>query len=124
MKALLDGHEVVDRLAQLGKTADGIIGRNCLRRCIALIVRDENGFHSHLLGTEDIVEQVVAKKESLLRSYLQRIQSLLKEPGVRLAISIVTRDDNRVEVMKQPHRAQFGNSIRTLCVGHYCHMVL
>src|ERR1700694_3883271 len=124
MRTLLESHEVVDRLGTLRKTADGIIGRNCLRRYMALIVRDENGFHSHLLGTEDIVEQVVAEKESLLRSYLHRIQSLLKAPGVGRAISIVTRDDNRIELMQQPHRAQFGNSIRTLCVGNYCHTVV
>ena len=55
MRALLEGHEVVDRLGHLGKTADGKIGRNCLRRHIALIGRDENGFHPHLLGTKDIV---------------------------------------------------------------------
>src|SRR5260370_36837626 len=97
MRALLEGHEVVDRLGQLGKTADGIIGRNCLRRRIALIVRDENGFHPHLLGTEDIVVQVVSEKESLLRSYLQRIQSVLKDPAVGLAISIATREDTRFE---------------------------
>src|SRR6266851_9773004 len=124
MRALLEGHEVVDRLGQLSKTADGIIGRNCLRRRIALIGRDENGFHPHLLGTEDIVVQVVAEKESLLRAYLQRIQSLLKESGVWLAISIVTRDDNRVEVMQQPDRAQFGNGICTLGVGNYCNVVV
>jgi zinc transporter ZupT len=55
MRALLESHEVVDRLGYLGKTADGIIGQNCLRRRIALIGRDKNGFHPHLLGTEDIV---------------------------------------------------------------------
>jgi hypothetical protein len=48
MRALLKGHEVVDRLGQLGKMADDKSGRNCLRRHIALIVRDENGFHPHL----------------------------------------------------------------------------
>src|SRR5258708_10103313 len=53
--ALPERHEVVDRLGQLSKTGDGIIGRNCLIRRIALIGREENGFHSHLLGTEDIV---------------------------------------------------------------------
>ena len=53
--ALLERHEVIDRLGQLSKTGDGIIGRNCLRRRIALIGRDENGFHPYLLGTGDIV---------------------------------------------------------------------
>jgi len=37
---LLEPREIVDCLGQLGKTADGVIGRNCLRRCIALIIRE------------------------------------------------------------------------------------
>ena len=124
MRALLESHEVVDRLEYLGKTADGIIGQNRLRRCIALIGGDENGFHPNLLGTEDVVVYVVAEKERLLRLYLQRIQSHLKEPRVRLAISKVTRDDNRVEVTQQPHRAQFGNGIGTLGVRNDCQVIL
>ena len=52
---LLECHEVVDRLGQLSKTGDGIIGRNCLIRRIALIGREENGFHPYLLGTGDIM---------------------------------------------------------------------
>src|SRR5258708_30971707 len=52
--ALPERHEVVDRLGQLSKTGDGIIARNCLIRRIALIRREENGFHSHLMRHADI----------------------------------------------------------------------
>src|ERR1700737_4104784 len=98
---LLEPHEIVDCLGQLGKTGDCIIWRNFLIRRIVLIVRDKNGFHPHLLSTEDIAIEVVAQKQGLFWSPLQRIKSLLEESGVWFAIPIVSRDDNRVEVMRQ-----------------------
>jgi hypothetical protein len=54
MEALPERYEVVDRLGQISKTVDRIIGRNGLIRRIPLVGRDENGFHPYLLGTEDI----------------------------------------------------------------------
>src|SRR5258708_33633232 len=53
--ALPERHEVVDRLGQLSKTGDGIIGRNCLIRRINLSGREGNCLYPHTFGTADIV---------------------------------------------------------------------
>jgi|GEM_PF-4703573 hypothetical protein len=45
--------EEVDSLGQLGKTGDGIIGRNALRRRISLVVSKQNSLHSDLLRAKE-----------------------------------------------------------------------
>ena len=89
----------LDSAGKVGVLIEDIVRLGFGRSTRVTVRAEQDRLHPNLARSKDVAEAVVSNENGLLGADLQFRQGRLKQPGVRLAIAVVTRDDDRGEVV-------------------------
>src|SRR5271155_2391819 len=106
-----------DDLQQLSVVSDAIIGRAIFVVLCALVRVEHDGPHSHLTRTVDVAEHVVADVDGLRGRDPESLQRIFEQSRVRFTETMVTGNDDGVEIICQPYLVQFATGVGSLSIG-------
>src|ERR1700683_3833213 len=113
------GQGQAEDLKEVAEVRDRVVGSAIPVSLLALIGIEHHSRHAGFPRSVDVAVHVIADVQHVLGRHGHTVERELEEPRVGFAVSMVTGNDDRVEVAEQANLVQLAAGICALRVGDY-----